>query len=692
MGYKNLNLPEADNEELPEGLILISGKNSHGKSTIIEGILFAFFFGIRKGEQIFKGRTAESYINYEAKEKAEIYVYFVLDNTNYYIYRKWGKSGSISVKLFEMDKKGTYRECTDFDIEEFLEISKDQAMSTIFIKQGEVEKLATMSGADLRDMIIDLFRLNIIDDALDFLDKDKKAKEEEQSLLKKSRVPIDRINEDITRIEQQNETYQRTASKKEEHKIDIEKEINSLPAKNIISEIEHVYKEKEISDKRSISYKSDFEKKIKSTDLKLDDFSSIERILKNINGLNASKTSLQNEKDDLEKKKGATTKGKGIIEGKIQDLMNKIVKMQNSLKFTEKKGGIEIARCPTCQNELTKEHYDNLIQEFSKELEVNQSKLESVSQVIKRHEDDLKAKQKELENIIKSITIIQNLKDDFENYQNYTRESKKLKSDLDVLLIKNKDKIKDASLEGIQKIALDLEKLTLENNTIVKEIEDKMEEIKQNQARIKELNQEIERMKDIEKKIGEYEVDIDHISKTKEYVRRFVTEYMLTKRLVKDITIITDKYIRDFTSGQYSDLLLDTSSTKKTGLALKIKDNFNGQREPVEILSGGDRTALGIALRLAISELMGHIRPTKDSPKRNPKINFLMLDEPLAALDEVRRERILKYLTRSKTFSQIFLITHTEIPFDVQTHKILVEKDTNTGVSSARFERLHINS
>lgn len=115
-------------------------------------------------------------------------------------------------------------------------------------------------------------------------------------------------------------------------------------------------------------------------------------------------------------------------------------------------------------------------------------------------------------------------------------------------------------------------------------------------------------------------------------------------------------------------------------------DNFNGVPESIEVLSGGDKTALGMALRLAISELMSKIRPTKESPKKNPKIDILLLDEPLAALDETRRERILKHLIKSKTFSQIFLITHTAIPSDFNTHKIIVNKDHSTGISTARFE------
>ncbi|GAG96757.1 unnamed protein product [marine sediment metagenome] len=52
MGYKQLSLPKS-NDDLPEGLILISGQNSYGKSTILEGVLFAFF-----GPKIFLDYTA----------------------------------------------------------------------------------------------------------------------------------------------------------------------------------------------------------------------------------------------------------------------------------------------------------------------------------------------------------------------------------------------------------------------------------------------------------------------------------------------------------------------------------------------------------------------------------------------------------------------------------------------------------
>ena len=199
MGYKQLNLPKAS-EEFPDGLILISGQNSYGKSTILEGVLFAFF-----GPKIFRARNAGSFITY-GESKAEITIYFTLDNKKYNIYRKWSRTGTTSTKLFEWVKT-SYREIKKFNIENFFEISTEQALNTVFVRQGEVEELANKKGADLREMIIDLFRLNIIDDALSHLDKESKNIKYDKEKLEKKRVPIERIEEDISQILLENKVY-----------------------------------------------------------------------------------------------------------------------------------------------------------------------------------------------------------------------------------------------------------------------------------------------------------------------------------------------------------------------------------------------------------------------------------------------------------------------------------------------------
>ncbi|MFX0047276.1 MAG: ATP-binding protein [Candidatus Hermodarchaeota archaeon] len=679
MGFKQLELPKA-NENLPEGLILISGQNSYGKSTILEGVLFAFF-----GPKIFSARNAASFITY-GESKAEVTIFFTLDNTKYNIYRKWGRTGATSTKLFEWVKT-TYREIKTFNIENFFEISTEQALNTVFVRQGEVEELANKKGADLREMIIDLFRLNIIDDALSFLDTESKNEKYNKEKLEKQRVPIERIEKDIKSISLENSDLEKDLIESKKKKETHEQKLLSFPSDELISNIEKLYSQKEILEEKFYSYKNDFQTKIKNTLLDIKDFEQIKSIIDKVNNLTNEKNNTIIQKELLDKQRAATIKGLGKTRGRIEDNQLKLKEMEKSLSFTSKENGLNIALCPTCQNELTKEHYDDIVAKFKNEIQINQDKIKNITKILENLDNEINKFQNKLDAIKNQITITHGLKEDFENYQKYELELKKVIEDIENFDKKNKSKFVELSAEKVKVLSIEKKTLATELKAIEKEYDEKQKKFKINQNKIVKLEEEINHMKELQKIIGDLEIEIDHINKAKELVRRFVTEYMVVKRLVKNIALTTNKYIKDFTSGQYSDLLLDLSGTRKTGLSLKIKDNFNGVHESIEVLSGGDKTALGMALRLAISELMSKIRPIKESEKKNPKIDILLLDEPLAALDAIRRERILKHLIKSKTFSQIFLITHTEIPSDINTHKIYVSKDHSTGISTATFKR-----
>ena len=680
MGYKQLTLPK-NMKEFPKGLILISGKNSYGKSTILEGVLFAFF-----GSKIFRGRNAASFITY-GEDKAELTIYFTVDNKKYNLYRKWGRTGATTTKLFEW-VKSSYREIKKkFDVEKFFEISTEQALNTVFVRQGEVEELANKKGAELREMIIDLFRLDIIDDALAFLDRESKNSKFNKEKLERKRVPIDRIKKDITGVELENEELEKKLVKNIQTKEEYEKQILDFPSDDLISRLENLYDQQNIDEEKYLAYKSDFQRKIKSTKLNIVDFEPISKINEKISLLIKEENDIQTQEEILGKRREATYKGIGKTKGRIDDNKNKIKKMKDSLDFTTNEDNAEVAQCPTCQNELTKEHYNEMVSEFNKEIEISQEKVKSITKIIEKLDLDIKVKKKKLEIIKKQITVIQGLRKDYQSYQQKATDFDKAKEKTTIFLAEHKSKFTNISPANIKILSSEKKSLITELNAITKETTENQRKITSNFKEISDLNEEIKFMNKLEREIGEIEIEIDHINKAKEFVRRFVTEYMVVKRLVKNIAMVTNKYIKNFTSGQYSDLLIDLTGTKKTGLSLKIKDNFNGVHESVEVLSGGDKTALGIALRLAISELMSKIRPTKESPKKNPKIDILLLDEPLAALDETRRERILEHLIKSKTFSQIFLITHTSIPASINTHKIVVSKDHTTGISTAVFQR-----
>ena len=449
--------------------------------------------------------------------------------------------------------------------------------------------------------------------------------------------------------------------------------------------MEALNEQQKISEEKFHSYKSDFQTKIKSTSLSIEDFKPIENISEQINSLKKEKSKIILEKDLVEKQREATSRGLGTTKGRIEDAESKKKKMVKN--FSSKMNSTNIAICPTCQKELTKEHYEEMVLQFNNDIKINQEKIITIIKRLDMLSEEVKQHQNKLDSVKERILIMQSLKTDYENYQKYELKLSKDNEELNTFLMKNKTKFQNHSPDNVKQLSKEREKLNTELEGIKKAFKDKQERFEKNENEKINLKDEITRMKELDKSIGELEIEIDHINKAKEFVRRFVTEYMVVKRLVKNIALTTNKYIKDFTSGQYSDLILDLTGTRKTGLSLKIKDNFNGVHESIEVLSGGDKTALGMALRLAISELMSKIRPIKESPKKNPKIDILLLDEPLAALDAIRRERILKHLIKSKTFSQIFLITHTDIPSDINTHKIFVSKDHSTGISTATFKR-----
>jgi exonuclease SbcC len=557
----------------------------------------------------------------------------------------------------------------------------------VFVRQGEVEELANKKGADLREMIIDLFRLNIIDDALSYLDQELKNSKYNKASMENKRVPIERIEEDISKIVLENIELEKKIIEHKKEKGELEIKISLLPSEDLINKMEMLNEQHKISKEKFYANQSDFQTKIKVTPLSIKDFEPIENIIEQISSLEKEKSTIISQKELVDKERVATSRGLGTTKGRIEDAESKIEKMRKNFDFSSKKDGKSIALCPTCQKELTKEHYDEMVLAFNNEIKINQDKIKTITKRLDVLSAEVDQHQFKLYTINERILIMQGLKNDYENYQKYELKLNKANDELNTFLVKNKGKFPHPSPDKVKQLSLEKEKLTIELKAIEGDFKDKQERFEKNEVEKVNLKDEITRMKELEKKIGELEIEIDHINKAKELVRRFVTEYMVVKRLVKNIALTTNKYIKDFTSGQYSDLILDLTGTRKTGLTLKIKDNFNGVHESIEVLSGGDKTALGMALRLAISELMSKIRPIKESPKKNPKVDILLLDEPLAALDATRRERILKHLIKSKTFSQIFLITHTDIPSDINTHKIFVSKDHSTGISTANFKR-----
>ena len=113
--------------------------------------------------------------------------------------------------------------------------------------------------------------------------------------------------------------------------------------------------------------------------------------------------------------------------------------------------------------------------------------------------------------------------------------------------------------------------------------------------------------------------------------------------------------ISSMTNGDFTEIKLDEDF--KASLV-----DAKGVERPVAWLSGGEESAVALALRLGVASLI-----TGGTPE------LLWLDEPLTAQDKDRRASILSMI-RSLTTKQILLINHAQEAQDIVDYEITLKK------------------
>jgi exonuclease SbcC len=122
---------------------------------------------------------------------------------------------------------------------------------------------------------------------------------------------------------------------------------------------------------------------------------------------------------------------------------------------------------------------------------------------------------------------------------------------------------------------------------------------------------------------------------------------------------ITSELVAEVTDGKYDRVVFDNNF----GI-----DIYDGDEEkfPLDTFSGGERDAIALCARIALSRVIGGQGATPPG--------FLVLDEVFGSLDRDRRTRLLEMLgaitSHGESFRQVFIISHVD---DVRTAPIFDE-------------------
>ena len=307
------------------------------------------------------------------------------------------------------------------------------------------------------------------------------------------------------------------------------------------------------------------------------------------------------------------------------------------------------------------------IEHYRKEIRRIEEQIDKENVQYKKYQNELSKLEDQKKNIVNDIDQLKS----------------KLQEYLQELLVTNLDDL----LENLHCSTIDeiiIKRKTMENSLdakrrfldiLIRQASLLKDDIKNRESNVKKLLQKA-------RILSEKENELRHVKYLRGEIDGFISNYVVEGKMVGVLRHATNDYMAQLTEGRYAiDKISSTirrvkGGMESHGLEITLMDSKDNVIKNKDQLSGGDETALGLALRIAISKLMARIKPFKNSERKPPIINSIIMDEPMASLDSSRRKILVSMLTQARSFKQIFLVTHTETEFG-DYHSIILKGDEN---------------
>lgn len=629
--YGKLKEKEID---LKNGINIIYGKNEAGKSTIIK-FMTNSFYGISKNK---KGKDVSDYDKYKPwiGEEFSGKVEYELDDKNRYeIYRDFNKRNP---KIFNENMEDISK---DFNIDknkgneffyEQTKIDEDLFLSTIAINQNEV-KLEDKAQNFLIQKIANLAQTG--DDSISFrrvIDRINRRQLDEVGTERSREKPINLITRNIQELQDEKEQlakykdfkyeFEEKENKLNDEVLNLENENNFLREIKLLNENEKIENEK-------IKIKENIKKE------------NIEKIDLLNNKINKIKI---DNKNIFEKNLEKNSKNKKIKNNKLIRILNIIfilLILINMLQFILIKNNIfKYIFLLTVPTFLI--FYLFLKNNENKKIK-NKQKIEKIN----------------FEKINSEVINLENEKKLIENNQNNLEEElNKLKSNFNLKINLEKEKIKNKYLNKIEKNKINnfinlnnLENINFEIEKIQKEINNKKIELHSLSLDKKNIEPQLDNLSKIEEELvnnNEKLSNLNNLNLSMNLAKEVLTEsYEKMKNSVTPrFTENLSKNISKITGDKYNKVMF----TEREGLVVELE---SGNYVNANMLSIGTIDQLYLSLRFSMIDEL--------SEEKIP----ILLDEAFAFYDDERLENILLYLSNEFLDRQIIIFTCTNRENDI---------------------------
>jgi exonuclease SbcC len=657
--------------ELPLGTTLFEGDIGSGKSTILLAIEFALFgLGSEKGAGLLR----------LGEKRGSVTLRFEVEGEEYEIYRCLERKGKgvQQSDCYIKTKEGTLHLSASEVKEKILEILKfneppdPKAQSVIyryavFTPQEEMKAILWMKPDVRLQTLRKAFRIEDYRIAMDnaqaiarLINEKAIALSSHASDLEEKRETCNNKKGEIVKHRMQLEMLQKKEG-------ELREKINSLN-----TELEKLQKQKEELGKAIGEVPlltGQIEEKTK-------EIISLEKEVERLR--NEIKEKLQPAIDELTKIQKPTQKSEEELSSELSELRQmkeELIREEASIKskITDYEAVGKNGICPTCDRPADPK-------EFKEKIEQKKREKEKVSETVK----DCSGK----------ISKIEELQNSLRKYNQAHDQLKNLNSQVEKLteqVNKDEDKIKtlkaqvEEASKKLQKAKKDLE----EYNTVSVRVEELRQELTKAQGEFTNIGKNITQTNTIlnmlDKEVGELEKEIETKEKERRTAERLNEYYMWIDQFFIPTIDVIEKHVMLSINQEFNQhfqkwwsLLVDDPSKES-----RIDEDFtpiieqDGYEQDINYLSGGEKTSLSLAYRLALNSIVQKVSV-------GMKSNLLILDEPTDGFSKEQLFKIREILNEIKC-PQVIIVSHEKELESFADQVFRVEK--KDGISEIKIAR-----
>ncbi|MBT7241341.1 MAG: hypothetical protein HN878_02510 [Candidatus Diapherotrites archaeon] len=576
---------------------------------------------------------------------SETKVEFSHGEKKYVVERKIKFEGTNEAKMFCNEKlmAGPKQKDVNEKVEHILGLSYELFSRAVYAEQNEMDFFLRLSPGDRKKKFDELLELSRYEEAR------KNAISLQNQLLKDNIQRQNFIQHQKENIKSQEKSkILKQLEDGEKELIELEKEI--LNSTKNLKECEEKYKKLEEKEGKS--------KKLQEEIIR--GKSQIEGLKKDLEkskvlSLDEIKIALDLKKNEVKTKKGELEKEE-MKEASIIEEEKKLKEKISVFEYQKKENEKEITstsklegKCPTCKQELDLKHKEKLQNEIKEKIATIKSELEKEN----------KETHKLLDTRVKITQKIKEIKGILEKK---VKEQYKLEA-----MIKEAQQIdgKKKELGELEESIPKIEKELIENGFDKKELENAREKYFDTKSK-KELNDEkIKSKKELNKS---YKETLGKIEKIQKDIKNMEEEHEQNELAAKKAGMFNNCLIA--TQQELREAMLETINSAMTniweaiypykdyldarlcvvenGYDLQVQTRSNGWVRVEGILSGGERSAAALCIRIAFALVL-----TK-------QLSMLILDEPTHNLDSNAVEKLSEMLREEipNLVEQTFVITH----------------------------------